>query len=73
LVLSVIATYTASIVDSFINGTFLAGASGLPFKYSRGTLFGHGTVDYPLFAVDVVFWFIVISILWIGIKKVIIK
>jgi len=64
LVLSVVLNYTAGFVDALQNNTLLAGESGFPFKDSRGTLFGKGSIDYTMMLLNIAFWFVVIWIIW---------
>lgn len=73
LVLSVVVTYGGSLVDSIVNNTLLAGESGFPFKYSRSTLFGRGTIDGAMMFLDIAFWFVVIFSIWKVFQKVAFK
>lgn len=70
LVLSVVVTYGASLVDSLLNNTLLAGESGFPFKYSRSTLFGRGSINGMMMFLNVAFWFVVILGVWKVLQKV---
>lgn len=70
LVLSVVVTYGASLVDSLLNSTLLAGESGFPFKYSRSTLFGRGSIDGTMMLLNIAFWFAVILGVWKILQKV---
>ncbi len=69
LVLGVVASYIASIIDALVSGTLIAGESGFPFKDSRGTLFGEGSVNNLMFILDIIFWFAVIWGIWKLIKN----
>ena len=69
LILSVVMTYGASTVDSLLNNTLLAGESGFPFKYSRGTLFGKGSIDGLMMLINIAFWFVIIWLIWKAISK----
>ena len=69
LVLSVIVTYGVAFIDALRSSTLLAGESGLPFKYSRGTLFGSGSINYVMMSVNIIFWFIVLWVIWKAIQK----
>lgn len=69
LILSVVTMYGVSIIDAVVNNTLLGGKSGFPFKDSSATMFGEGTTDYLLMALNVIFWFVVI---W-GIWKILLK
>lgn len=70
LVLSVVVTYGASLADSLLNSTLLAGESGFPFKYSRSTLFGRGSIDGGMMLLNIVFWFVIILGVWKVLQKV---
>lgn len=73
LVLSVVVTYGASLADSLVSNTLLAGESGLPFKYSRSTLFGKGSIDGVMMLLNIAFWFVIIWVIWKVLQKVLMK
>lgn len=64
LVLSLVVTYGASLVDSLLNNTLLAGESGFPFKYSSSTLFGRGSINGGTMLLDIAFWFVILFGIW---------
>lgn len=70
LILSLVVTYGASLMDSLLNSTLLAGESGFPFKYSRSTLFGRGSIDGTMMLLNIAFWFVVIWGIWKVLQKV---
>lgn len=70
LVLSVPVTYVAAFGDALRSNTLLAGESGLPFKYSRGTLFGSGTINYVMMLIDIIFWFVALLLIWKVLTKI---
>lgn len=70
LILSVVVTYGSSLADSLLNNTLLAGESGFPFKYSRSTLFGRGSIDGLMMFLNIAFWFALIWIIWKAFQKI---
>ena len=68
LVLSLVVTYGVAIVDVFVNKT--KNIAGLPLGFSSLGLFLGGSTDYPMLILDIVFWFVVIWLVWFGIKKI---
>ncbi|MBI2020344.1 hypothetical protein HYS94_02885 [Candidatus Daviesbacteria bacterium] len=71
LILSVVVTYGASLLDALMGNTLLAGESGIPFKYSRSTLFGRGSINYTMMLLNIAFWSVVIWGAWKVLQKVI--
>jgi hypothetical protein len=69
LVLSVVVTYGVAVVDDLRRNSLLAGEGGVPFRFSSGTLFGSGNTNYLMLTLDIFFWFVVIWIVWFGIRK----
>ena len=69
LVLSVVVTYGVAVIDVLINGNILAGKSGFPFRFGSTSLFGGSEINYPIFILDIVFWFVVIFVGWKLISK----
>lgn len=67
--LSVVVNEVVAIVDAIKRGRFLAGEAGLPFHFSYGSLFDTGNVNYWILLLDIAFWFFIIWMAWIGIKK----
>ena len=70
-ILSLISTYIASTVSAISTGTLLAGESGFPFKDTRATLFGQGSISGPMFILNIAFWFLVILGIWKILQKVV--
>jgi len=64
LILSIITTYTTSIINDLIRGSLVGGKGGIPFKFASGP-----STDGFMLILDVSFWFIII---W-GILKLIKK
>ncbi|MDO8658194.1 MAG: hypothetical protein Q7K55_05615 [Candidatus Levybacteria bacterium] len=64
LILSFFTARIADFVDEVLNGTLLVGKSGFPFKDDTTTILGGGTFNNYMFALNVLFWFIVLFILW---------
>lgn len=62
--ISIITSYAADLIDAVISNTLIGGESGFPFKDSRGTLFGEGTINNYMVALNIIFWFVVICISW---------
>ena len=69
LILSVVATYGATLVDALISNTLLGGEAGFPLKFSSATMFGSGNTNYLLMSLNILFWFIVLFGIWKLIKK----
>lgn len=64
LVLSVVVTYGVAFIDDLRRNSLLAGEGGVPFRFSSGTLFGSGSINYLMLLIDIAFWFVVIWIIW---------
>lgn len=70
MILSVVVTYAATLVDVLLSGSVVTGKSGFPFRFGSSSLFGGSSIDYPLLLVDIVFWFIILWIIWKVLQKV---
>lgn len=69
VLLSLLVTFIADILDGLVNNTFIGGKSGFPFKDSLSMGFEGGT-SYPhMFALNVIFWFVVIWGIWKLLQK----
>jgi len=69
LILGVIASYVADFIDAIANNTLIGGRTGFPFRDSLSSGFG-GTINNYMFALNILFWFIVIFIIWKILQKV---
>ena len=70
LILSVLVTYGIAFVDDLRRNSLLAGEGGIPFRFSSGTLFGSGSINYLMLILDIAFWFVVIWVIWKILQKV---
>lgn len=71
LVLSLVVTYGASIVEALLNGSILMGQSGWPLRFGYSSFFGGSSINYVMLILDIVFWFFIIWLVWFGIKRLI--
>jgi hypothetical protein len=58
LVLSVVVTYGASIIEVLFNNTLRVG--GLPLRFGSFAMVGESTTNYIYLLLDIIFWFMVI-------------
>lgn len=70
LVLGVIGTYVAALIEILISGQVMSGDVGFPFKYGFSSFFGGSSVNQTVFVVDIIFWAAVLFGIWKLILKV---
>lgn len=73
LILGVICTYIATLVEILMSGKVLSGASGFPFRYGYSSFFGGSTINQSMFIADIIFWTVILFGVWKIILKVIKK
>ncbi|MFA5932938.1 MAG: hypothetical protein WCV81_01580 [Microgenomates group bacterium] len=64
LILGLISTYIATLIEILMSSKVLSGASGFPFKYGYSSFFGGSTINQSMFIVDVIFWAVVLFGIW---------
>ncbi|MBF8250142.1 MAG: hypothetical protein HW400_743 [Candidatus Levybacteria bacterium] len=69
-ILSFITAHVADLVYEISTDTLLKGPSGFPFKDDTTTILGGGSFNYYAFTLNIIFWFIVITVVWKIFQKV---
>lgn len=73
IIISVIITIVATVLDAYFRKNLLSGRAGFPLRFSSSSFFGGGTTNYAIFAVDVAFWFVLLIALIKVIQKILKK
>lgn len=75
LILSVVVTYLTQVIQAFMGGecSVFGGKCGFPLVFSSASFLDSPEIDYKLFLLDAIFWFIVIFGIWKIYLKVKIK
>jgi len=64
LLLGLVTTYVASLIEILLSGETLAGAAGFPFRYGNSSFFGGAEVNQAMFLLDIAFWSIILFAIW---------
>lgn len=67
--LSIVVTYVVTFIDVVFNGSVVAGDSGIPLRFDSSVMFGGGSTNYLNLFIDIVFWFFVVWVIWVVLKR----